>query len=99
MPHGGIIYASGWAKCGNVLKPLSNTVKTNIINKSKHSRPGPSFWKEAFLPWFPEWAQEAYWDIIDTQKACRSIAAASKKASQVNLDKSTGGVRLLTMLE
>ena len=53
----------------------------------------------AFLLWFPEWAQEAYWDFIDTRRACGIIAATIKKASQVNLDKSTGGVRRLTMLE
>ena len=43
MPHGGFIYAFGWAKWGNVLGQLSRIYKANIINKSKHSRPGPSF--------------------------------------------------------
>ena len=44
-------------------------------------------------------AQEAYWDLIDTQRACGIIAATSKMAIQVHLDKASGGVRLLTMLE
>ena len=66
---------------------------------SKSSRPGPSYWKTAFLALFPEWAQEAYWNFIDTQRACRIIATPIKRATQVHLDKSTGGYRLLTMLE
>ena len=66
---------------------------------SKYSRPGPSYWKTAFLPFFPPWAQEAYWDLIDTQRVCRIVASAIKKAIQVHLDKPTGGVRPLTMLE
>ena len=69
------------------------------MQHSKLSRPGPSYWKTAFLVLFPEWAQEAYWDLIDTQRACGIIAAASKKAIQVHLDKPSGGVRPLTMLE
>ena len=48
---------------------------------------------------FPEWAQEAYWDLIDTQRACRIIATPLKRATQVRLDKPTGGYRPLTMLE
>ena len=48
---------------------------------------------------FPEWAQEAYWDFIDTQRACRIIASPNKQATQVHLDKLTGGFRPLTMLE
>ena len=48
---------------------------------------------------FPEWAQEAYWDLIDTQRACKIIATETKKAIQVNLDTTNGGVRPVTMLE
>ena len=66
---------------------------------SKYSRPGLSYWKTAFLGLFLEWAQEAYWDLIDTQRECRIIASPIKQATQVHLDKLTGGVRPLTMLE
>ena len=69
------------------------------MQHSKLSRPGPSYWKIAFLVFFPEWAQEAHWDFTDTQRACGIIAAASKMAVQVHLDKPSGGVRPLTMLE
>ena len=55
----------------------------------KFSRPGPSYWKTAFVGLFPEWAQEAYWDLIDTQRACRIIASPNKQATQVHLDKVT----------
>ena len=48
---------------------------------------------------FLEWAQEAYWDFIDSQRASGIIAAHTKIAVQVNLDKPSGGVRPLTMLE
>ena len=48
---------------------------------------------------FPEWAQETYWDRIDTQRACKIIATETKKAIQVNLDKANGGVRPITLLE
>ena len=47
---------------------------------------------------FPEWTQEAYWDLIDTQRARKVVATEIKKATQVNLD-AAGGVRPLTMLE
>ena len=66
---------------------------------TRHSRPGPSYWKTAFLVFFPPWAQEAYWDLNDTQRTSRIVASAVKKAIQVHLDKPTGGVRPLTMLE
>jgi hypothetical protein len=69
------------------------------MQHSKLSRPGPSYWKIAFLVFFPDWAREAYWDFIDTQGACGIVAAASKMAVQVYLDKPSGGVRPLTMLE
>ena len=79
--------------------PLNSKEKKNIISKSRRTRPGPTYWKAAFLPIFLEWAQEAYWDLIGTQRACGIIAASSKIAIQVHLDKSSGGVRPLTMLE
>ena len=40
-----------------------------------------------------------YWDLVDTQRASGIIAAATKMAVQVNLNKPSGGVRPLTMLE
>ena len=69
------------------------------MQHSKLSRPGPSYWKIAFQVFFPDLAQEAYWDFIDTQRACGIVAAASKMAVQVHLNKPFGGVRPLTMLE
>ena len=69
------------------------------MQHSKLSRPGPSYWKAAFLAFFQEWAQEAYWDFMDIQKASGIIAAPTKMAVQVNLDKPSGGVKPLTMLE
>ena len=69
------------------------------MQNSKLSRPGPSYWKTAFLAFFFVWAQEAYWDLIDTQRASGIIASHTKMAVQVNLDKPSGGVRPLTMLE
>ena len=47
----------------------------------------------------PEWVQEAYWDFIDNQRACGVVIKNIKKATQVNLDKTSGGVRPLAMLE
>ena len=48
---------------------------------------------------FLEWTEEAYWDPIDTQRAWKMIATETKKATRVNVNKSAGGVRLLTMFE
>ena len=53
----------------------------------------------AYVPIFPEWTQEAYWDFIDIQRACQVVATEIKTATQVNLDKAAGGVRPLAMLE
>ena len=97
--YGGIVFESGWTKWGDIAASLSKRERTSIMQNSKLSRPGPSYWKTAFLVLFPDWAQEAYWDLIDTQRACGIIAAASKIAIQVHLDKPSGGVRPLTMLE
>ena len=98
-PHGGIIYSSGWTNWGDLLRPHGHKEKNSVMNKSKYSRPGPSFWKVAFLRMFPVRAQDAYGNLIDTQRACGIIASCNKKDTQVNLGKSTGGVRPLTMLE
>ena len=98
-PHAGFVFVSGWTKWGDIAGPLTVRERRRIMQHSKLSRPGPSYWKIAFLVFFPEWAQDAYWDLIDTQRACGIIAAATKIATQVHLDKATGGVRPLTMLE
>ena len=51
------------------------------------------------MAFFLAWAQEAYWDLIDTQRKCRIISSSFKNATQVHLDKPSGGFRPLTMLE
>ena len=56
--HGGLIHCSGWVDLGNLIAPTSKT--KSIISKSKRTRPGPIYWKAAFLPMFPEWAQEVH---------------------------------------
>ena len=48
---------------------------------------------------FPVWAQEAYWDLIDTMRLSTLLADRSKDAIQVNLTKEAGGYRPLLMLE
>ena len=48
---------------------------------------------------FPVWAQEAYWDLIDTMRLSTLLADRSKDAIQVNLTKEAGGYRPLVMLE
>ena len=84
---------------GNLTGPLPLPERKKTVQGSKHSRPGPSYWKTAFLAFFPAWAQEAYWDLIDTQRKCRIISSSLKNATQVHLDKPSGGFRPLTMLE
>ena len=98
-PFGGIIYVSGWTHWGDLLGPLSLSERKKIVKGSRHSRPCPSYWKTAFLVLFLAWAQEAYWDLIDTQRRCRIISSFIKNATQVHLDKLSGGFRPLTMLE
>ena len=48
---------------------------------------------------FLRWTQEAYWDIIDIQRAFKVVGTEIKKATQVNLDKAAAGVRPLMMFE
>ena len=45
---GGIVYASGWTRWGDLLRPLSLSERKGIMQGSKFSRPGPSYWKTAF---------------------------------------------------
>ena len=98
-PFGAFVFESGWTQWGDITGPLSPLERKLIMQGTRHSRPGPSYWKTAFLAFFPPWAQDAYWDPIDTQRTCRIVASAIKKAIQVHLDKPIGGVRPLTMLE
>ena len=98
-PFGGIIYVSGWTQWGDLTGPLSLSERKKIVQGSKHSRPGPSYWKTAFLVFFLAWAQEAYWHLIDTQRKCRISPFPLKNATQFYLDKPSGSFRLLTMLE
>ena len=48
ISYGGIIFAAGWSNLGNIIKPPNNSKKVHTTNKSRHSRPGPSYWKVAF---------------------------------------------------
>ena len=73
--HGGFVFASGWTKWGNISGPFSKQERSRIMQHRKLSRLGPSYWKAAFLPFFTECAQEAYWNFIDTQRASGIIAA------------------------
>ena len=50
--HGGFVFASGWTKWGNIIGPLSKQELYRIMQHSKLSRPGPSYWKAAFLAFF-----------------------------------------------
>ena len=84
---------------GDLVRPLSLEERGRLMRRGKLSRPGPSGWKVAFLPLFPPWAQDAYWHLVDTQRACASVASALRCASQVNLAKASGGHRPITMLE
>ena len=84
---------------GDLVRPLSPKERSRLVAQGRLSRPGSSGWKLAFLPLFPPWAQEAYWQLLDTQRACATVATALRCAVQVNLPKPAGGFRPLTMLE
>ncbi len=96
---GAIVLETGWTSWGDLLAPLSGEERNELIRRSRSSRPGPSNWKLAFLVLFPEWAQEAYWLLVDTQRACATVVRGAKRAIQANIPKPTGGVRPITMLE
>ena len=84
---------------GDLVRPLSTRERADAERRSKWSRPGPSWWKVAFVQLFPDWAREAYWLLTDVQRECGLIASVTKKAVQVNLGKPTGGFRPVAMLE
>ena len=51
-PHGGFVFSSGWTKWGNITSPFSKQECSRSMQHSKLSRPGPSYWKIAFLLFF-----------------------------------------------
>ena len=57
--YGGFVFSSGWNKWGNIIGPLTKQERRRVMQYSKLSRPGPSYWKIKFLVFFLEWAQEA----------------------------------------
>ena len=61
--------------------------------------PGRVGFKLAFLPHLPNWCQELFWELTDTQREMALTAPSNKKAIQINLPKSSGGFRLLSMME
>ena len=68
---GSTLYESGWMQWGDLTGPLSLPERKKIVQESKHARPVTSYWKIVFLAFFPAWAQEALWHLIDTQRKCR----------------------------
>ena len=82
---------------GDHVRPLSIQERHILVGKGRSSKPGPSCWKRAFLSAFPTWCQNAYWQLIDTQRACAIVASPNKQAEQINLPKLQGGSRPLTM--
>ena len=84
---------------GDLVRPLSLQERSRIMRSSRSSRPGPSWWKTAFWDLFPDWACEAYWLLVDVQRATGIVASPAKRALQVNLPKPSGGFRPVTLLE
>ena len=84
---------------GDLVRPTSSAERDLATRRSKGSRPGRSGWKVAFLKFFPTWVQDAYWQLVDTQRACGLVASGNKRAVQVNMCKPQGGWRPLSMLE
>ena len=77
----------------DLVQPATLRERAQLKRKGRNSRPGKSGWKAAFLDFFPEWAQEAYWESLDVQRACAVVAGSCKQALQINLAKPTGGYR------
>ena len=50
--YGGIVFSSDLTKFDNIGGPLSKQERSSIMQHSKLSRPGPSYWKTAFLVLF-----------------------------------------------
>ena len=96
---GFLVCCAALTEWGDLLRPTPSGERSRIMRRGRGSRPGLSCWKPAFLPLYPAWAQEAYWLLVDTQRACCMVATALKTGLQVHLLKPSGGYRPLTMLE
>ena len=83
----------------DLVGPLDCEERRALVSRSRNSRPGQSGWKLAFLQFFPGWVQEAYWRSLDVQRGCGLVADGLKTGVQVNIPKTKGGYRPLTMLE
>jgi hypothetical protein len=83
---------------GDLLRPLGGAERNDAIRKSRATRPSKSGWKLAFLAAFPQWAQDAYWQLLDTQRACAIVAQQVKIGIQIHLPKAVG-VRPIALLE
>ena len=84
---------------GDLVAPTRPSERRSLVDGRLNSRPGPSGWKLFFLRLFPEWAQGAYWQLVDTQRSCALVAHQAKLADQVHIPKTSGGIRPLSMLE
>ena len=73
--------------------------RQHILSKHRHSCPGPSGWKMAFLEFFPDHVQQLYWRSIDFQRRSGIVASSLKQALQVHLSKASGGWRPLSLME
>ena len=83
---------------GDLVRPTSAKERKDLMRRGRNSRPGRSGFKLALLALCPKWMQDAYWQLVDTQRACAIIAGPNKVADQLNIPK-PGGWRPLTMLE
>ena len=83
----------------SVLQPTSDAERQYWARKMRWSRPGRSGLKLAFLPLFPQWIRDLFWELLDTQRQLALVTEDNKRALQINLPKSTGGWRPLTMME
>eukprot|EP00972_Heterocapsa_arctica_P055483 8186116-Heterocapsa_arctica.AAC.1 len=63
-----IVYLLTPSVWGDPTGPLSAVERRRWARRGRFSRPGPSGWKPSFLCLFPEWAQDAYWRLVDTQR-------------------------------
>jgi hypothetical protein len=84
---------------GDLVAPTRPSERRSLVDGRLNSRPGPSGWKLFFLRLFPEWAQGAYWQLVNTQRSCALVAHQAKLADQVHIPKTSGGIRPPSMLE
>ena len=97
--NGSIVLLKNDSIWGDLVRPTTPQERVDLVRRRRSSRPGESSWKLAFLQLCPHWAQQAYWQLVDTQRACGIIASANKRVVQVNMEKPNGGWRPLSMLE